>query len=50
MPDCVAGESEFELPIPVSKLSDDSIVLELETGRRIAVSAENLISGKGLGS
>ena len=31
--------SEFELPVPVSKLSDDSILLEFSTARRIALIA-----------
>ena len=27
MPDCVAEQSEFELPVPLSKLSDNSLTL-----------------------
>jgi hypothetical protein len=34
--------SELELPVPVSKLSDDSIVLEFATGSRIALIARRL--------
>jgi hypothetical protein len=34
--------SEFELPVPVSKLSDDSILLEFSTARRIALIARKL--------
>jgi hypothetical protein len=32
----VAGGSEFELPVPLSKLSDDSIKVEFTAARRIA--------------
>jgi hypothetical protein len=38
--------SEFELPVPVSKLSDDSIVLEFATARRIALFARRLQCGR----
>jgi len=41
-PDSVAEQSEFELPVPVSKLSDDSIMLEFATARRIALIARRL--------
>jgi hypothetical protein len=34
--------SEFELPVPVSKLSDDSIMLEFAAARRIALVARRL--------
>jgi hypothetical protein len=34
--DSLAEGSEFELPVPVCKLSDDSILLEFSTARRIA--------------
>ena len=36
MPDSVAELGEFELPVPVSKLSDDSIMLSFATSRRTA--------------
>ena len=36
--------SEFELPVPVSKLSDDSIMLEFATVRRVAALGDALIS------
>jgi hypothetical protein len=39
---CVAEGSEFELPVPVSKLSNDSIMLEFATARRIALIARRL--------
>jgi hypothetical protein len=35
----LAEGSEFELPVPVSKLSDDSIMLEVATARRVAAIA-----------
>jgi hypothetical protein len=38
----LAEGSEFELPLPVSKLSDDSIMLEFATARRIALIARRL--------
>jgi hypothetical protein len=31
---CALEGSEFELPVPVSKLSDDGIMLEFATARR----------------
>ena len=37
--DSLAEGSEFELPVPVCKLSDDSILLEFSTARRIALIA-----------
>ena len=40
--DSMAEGSEFELPVPVSKLSDDSIMLEFATARRIALIARRL--------
>jgi hypothetical protein len=40
--DSMAEGSEFELPVPVSKLSDDSILLEFSTARRIALIARKL--------
>jgi hypothetical protein len=33
--------SEFELPVPISKLSDDSIMLEFATARRTSLIARN---------
>ena len=33
--DSLAERSEFELPVPVSKLSDDSIMLSFATSRRV---------------
>ena len=36
--------SEFELPVPVAKLSDDSIMLEFATVRRVAALGDALIS------
>jgi len=47
----VAERSEFELPVPVSKLSDDCIELELATTRRGAAvkklrQAANLVLGR----
>jgi hypothetical protein len=33
--------SEFELPVPVSKLSDDGIKLEFVAGKRIALIARD---------
>jgi hypothetical protein len=33
---------KFELPVPVSKLSDDSIMLEFAAARRIALIARRL--------
>ena len=41
---CVAERSEFELSVPVSKLSDDSIMLEFATVRRVAALGDALIS------
>jgi hypothetical protein len=38
----MAEESEFELPVTVSKLSDDGIVLEFATAGRIALIAQSL--------
>jgi hypothetical protein len=38
----VAEGSEFELPVPVSKLSDDSIMLEFAAARRIALISAKL--------
>ena len=37
--DWMVEGSEFELPVPVSKLSDDNIMLEFATARRIALIA-----------
>ena len=42
----MAEGSEFELPVPVSKLSDDGFMLEFATGRRIALIARRLQSGR----
>jgi hypothetical protein len=42
--DSLAERSEFELPVPVSKLSDDSIMLEFATVRRVAALGDALIS------
>ena len=41
----MAEHSEFELPVPVSKMSDDSIMLEFATARRIALIARRLQCG-----
>ena len=38
--------SEFELPVPVSKLSDDGILLEFATARRTALIARRLQCGR----
>ena len=38
----MAEGSEFELPVPVVKLSDDGIMLEFATARRIALIARRL--------
>ena len=38
----MAERSEFDLPVPVSKLSDDNIELELATTRRIALMPRRL--------
>jgi hypothetical protein len=35
MPDWVAERSEFELPVPLSKLPDDSTMLSFATSRRV---------------
>jgi hypothetical protein len=39
--DSLAERTEFELPVPISKLSDDSIMLEFATARRTALIARN---------
>jgi hypothetical protein len=33
--DCVAERSEFELPVPLSKLSHNSLMLSFATSRRV---------------
>ena len=45
--DSLAERSEFELPVPVSKLSDDSIELELATTRGIALMPRRRYSVRG---
>ena len=44
--DSLAEGSEFEPPVPVSELSDDSIMLEFATARRIALIARRLQCGR----
>ena len=42
----LAEGSEFELPVPVSKLSDDGTMREFATSRRIALIARRLQCGR----
>jgi hypothetical protein len=39
--DSVPEQSEFELPVPVSKLSDDTVLLQFTKLRRVGLKAQN---------